>query len=390
MEDILNVVVKDIQKHYYDASLKGMDWNLVTERARARIREADHLGDMIAAIASVPFQLNDSHTYFIPPGRSARISYGFEAEPFATDILVYKLKKDGPAVKAGLQLGDRIVGVNGFAAKRDNFFEVMRYFEFLNPQSVMNLQITRGSGPPHTVVIPADINQRGKGFLTDYNAIRQMIDAQESIYTHRDYEGRIGYIKLRAFMLDPRDVESMMHNVKKSSAVILDLRGNGGGALETLASLAGCFTVESYDLAKEIGRNKIQAVQVKPAPPAINAPLFVMVDDASASASEMFARTVQLRCKAVVIGDHSGGRVNAAQIFWEKIGAYDMVAFGTEITTYRVVLGNGEELENHGVTPDEFSIPTAEDLRQEKDPCLDRTIELARKATQSSQESSRN
>jgi C-terminal processing protease CtpA/Prc len=115
-----------------------------------------------------------------------------------------------------------------------------------------------------------------------------------------------------------------------------------------------------------------------------------MVDDASASASEMFARTVQLRCKAVVIGDHSGGRVNAAQIFWEKIGAYDMVAFGTEITTYRVVLGNGEELENHGVTPDEFCIPTAEDLRQEKDPCLDRTIELARKATQSSQESSRN
>jgi hypothetical protein len=63
-----------------------------------RIRQSDHLGDMVAAIASVPYQLSDSHTVFIPPGRSAKADYGFEAEPFATDILVYKLRKDGPAI----------------------------------------------------------------------------------------------------------------------------------------------------------------------------------------------------------------------------------------------------------------------------------------------------
>src|SRR5690348_10991616 len=71
MEDIMDVVAKDIEKHFYDPRLKGVDWKAITERARQRIRQADHLGDMLGAISSVPYQLNDSHTVFIPPGRSA-------------------------------------------------------------------------------------------------------------------------------------------------------------------------------------------------------------------------------------------------------------------------------------------------------------------------------
>src|SRR5215471_16278340 len=89
MEDVMDVVIKDIQKNFYDPGLKGVDWKGITDKARQRIRQADHLGDMIAAISSVPYQLSDSHTYFIPPGRSARVDYGFEAEPFGSDILVY-------------------------------------------------------------------------------------------------------------------------------------------------------------------------------------------------------------------------------------------------------------------------------------------------------------
>jgi C-terminal processing protease CtpA/Prc len=91
-------------------------------------------------------------------------------------------------------------------------------------------------------------------------------------------------------------------------------------------------------------------------------------------------RDLQIRKRAVVIGDNSSGRVNLAQIFWEKVGAFDMVAFGTEIAVAKVVMEDGEELENRGVKPDEFCIPTAQDLRQEKHPCLNRALELARAA----------
>jgi C-terminal processing protease CtpA/Prc len=84
-------------------------------------------------------------------------------------------------------------------------------------------------------------------------------------------------------------------------------------------------------------------------------------------------------------GDKSSGRVNRARVFWEEIGAYDRVAFGTEIAASRVLMGNGEELENRGVTPDEFCVPTPADLRAEKDHSLERALTLARSATAVSQ-----
>lgn len=374
MEDIMDVVAKDIQRNFYDPGLKGVDWKAITERARQRVRQADLLNDMLAAVASVPYQLNDSHTYFIPPGRWVSIDYGFEAEPFGKDILVYKMKKDGPAINAGLQLGDKIVAMGGFAAKRENFFEMARYFEILSPATELTLGIVRGNEPPRSIKIPAKVEYRN---LRDYNEIRRMIDAREPIYKHRDYDGNVGYLKLRVFMLSAGDVDSMVNKVKSSGAVIIDLRGNGGGARETLTALAGSFTDQPYEMAKEVGRDKTEALRVKPQHPKITVPVFVMIDNASASASEMFARDMQIRKRATVIGDTSGGRVNMAKIFPENVGGFQ---FGTEIAVARVVMENGDELENHGVTPDEFCIPTAQDLHQEKDPCLDRALELARAA----------
>jgi carboxyl-terminal processing protease len=169
----------------------------------------------------------------------------------------------------------------------------------------------------------------------------------------------------------------MVNKVKSSGAVVIDLRGNGGGARETLTALAGSFTDQPYEMAKEVGRDKTEALRVKPQHPKITVPVFVMIDSASASASEMFARDMQVRRRATVIGDTSGGRVNMARIFPENVGGF---RFGTEIAVAKVVMENGDELENHGVTPDQFCIPTAQDLHQEKDPCLDRALELARAA----------
>src|SRR5205814_2356585 len=148
------------------------------------------------------------------------------------------------------------------------------------------------------------------GYLMDYNAIRRMIDAQEPIYEHRFLEGNVGYVKLRAFMLPPDDVDSLVNKIRNSSSVIIDLRGNGGGALDTLSSLAGHFTNQRYEMAHQVGPNKTEALRVKPRHPEITVPIFVMIDSDSASASEMFARDMQIRGRATVVGDASGGRVN--------------------------------------------------------------------------------
>src|SRR5579872_636140 len=111
-EQILDLVSRDVQSNFYDDNLKGLDWPALLEQARERIRSADELGQMYGAISALLYQLHDSHTVFIPPKRKIKAVYGFKAKPFGNNILVYEVSKDGPAAKAGLQLGDQIMGVD--------------------------------------------------------------------------------------------------------------------------------------------------------------------------------------------------------------------------------------------------------------------------------------
>ena len=384
MEDILTLVSKDVQKNFYDPTLKGLDWSALTEQARQRIHGADHVGAMIGAISALLYQLHDSHTVFIPPGRTVHAIYGFKAKPVADEILVYELEKGGPAAKAGLQLGDRIIGVDNMNAVRPTFFDMMRYLSVLDPRMELDVEIADGASS-RVLKIPTTLEPHPKMLFLDYNEIIRAIDSEKHFYGVKDYEDGVVYLKLRTFLVPASDLGAMANKARNAKAVVLDLRGNGGGAVDAMTNLLGRFTREAFEMANAVSRDKSEPIRVKPVSPLISSPVFVLIDSASASGSEMFARSMQLHKKAIVIGDKSSGRVNRARVFWEEIGAYDRVSFGTEIAVSRVVMENGEELENRSVIPDEFCVPTPADLRAEKDPCLERALTLARSATATSQ-----
>jgi len=97
-------------------------------------------------------------------------------------------------------------------------------------------------------------------------------------------------------------------------------------------------------------------------------------------ASEMAARSLQIPKRALLIGDRSSGSVEGAHFFWRLISFGDSIYYGTEIAFSKFVLENGEELENRGGTPDEICVPTIDDLKTDKDPCLDRALALAHSA----------
>ena len=70
MQRMLKEVSETVQKNFYDPTLNGVDWKAGVEAARKRIDEADHTDEMVAAITGLLARLNDSHTVFIPPGRT--------------------------------------------------------------------------------------------------------------------------------------------------------------------------------------------------------------------------------------------------------------------------------------------------------------------------------
>lgn len=379
MKTMLDRVANDVEKNYYDPQLHGLDWKALTQQARARIDKANSASEMLTAIFSLVNKLGDSHTVFIPPMRVDRPRFGFEAKAYGDKILVYDLTKDGAAKAAGLELGDEIVGVNNFTAERATYDTMMLYFHALRPVPSLDLIISR-NGHEKNIHIDAKV-KHGKMILELgpegdlWDLIRDSED--ETVFHYRNYPGGISYLEVPTFMADETFLSGLISKVQDSKAIILDLREDHGGSTDTLTSLAGYFEPQPAVLAQVVERKKTEPLKIKPHSPVISAPMFILVDSESASAAEMFARYFQ-RKGAVVIGDHSSGRVNAARIFSEELGVDRVVPFGIEISIGKVVLEGGEELEKKGVVPDEPCLPKPEDLHKELDTCRMRAVALAR------------
>lgn len=117
---------------------------------------------------------------------------------------------------------------------------------------------------------------------------------------------------------------------------------------------------------------------IKPQRPHYDLPMYILIDSETGSAAEMFAKHFQLRKKAVVIGDRSSGRVTRSMYYAERIGTDRIIPFGVQIGMSRFVFPDGTELEKNGVIPDVPCSPTGKEMREERDVCLWKAIELAR------------
>jgi carboxyl-terminal processing protease len=377
MLGILDQVSKEIEKNYYDPNLKGLDWKGFTAQAKQQIEKANTVGEMVTAIFVLLDKLQYSHTVFVPPPRVATALFGFEAKPFGNQILVYKIRKKGAADVAGLQLGDRILQVNGFNADPKTWDLMMEYFRVLRPVSAMEMGIIRGNEAPQKLLVAGKVDPGRKLWdLTDIDTIFQFIhnedansDSDDEKYHYQlDNEG-IGYVQLRAFIGNEEFLDRLVGKIKNARATVVDLRGNLGGAETMLLSTVGHFESEPAAVLEVVRRKKTETLRAKPRKPILEGPMFILVDSETASSAEIFARHFQLSGRAKVIGDHTSGRVLEGQYFSRKMGTDVAILYGINIRVGRGLLPGGEDLEKRGVTPDVTCIPTAEQVKAGQDVC---------------------
>jgi carboxyl-terminal processing protease len=105
--------------------------------------------------------------------------------------------------------------------------------------------------------------------------------------------------------------------------------------------------------------------------------LIVLVGKDSASASEIFARIVQMEKRGTVIGDRTAGAVMESMFHEVNSGFGNNLYAGASITMADVIMSDGKSLEKVGVTPDETVLPTGKDLAESKDPVLAYAAKLA-------------
>jgi C-terminal processing protease CtpA/Prc len=372
-ENILNQISQDVHDTFYDPNLKGLDWAALTEQARERIRNAKNTGQMYGAISALLFQLHDSHTSFLPPRRRLRAIYGFKAQPFGENIFVYEVDPDGPAAKAGLRVGDQIIGINNLNTVRPTFGDMMRYLTFIDPREELDVEVQNGPSS-HIIKIPVKL------IPITRDVLESDMEEEKHPYTVHDFGDGVVSLQLKTFGVGASEIKAMTKQARGAKAVVLDLRGNSGGLEDTVVELMNRLSLEPYEIGKNVSRRKPFALVVKPDSSHLSCPLFVLIDSGSASGSEIAARSLQLHKRAVIFGDRSSGSVEAAHFFWRLISFGDRIYYGTEIAFSKFVMENGEELENRGVTPDQMCIPGPTDLRDGKDPCLDQALARARAA----------
>ena len=193
---------------------------------------------------------------------------------------------------------------------------------------------------------------------------------------YREYGDDLLVLKVPEFFFSASEVENMIGKARKHKSLIVDLRGNPGGAVDTLKYLLEGVFDKEVKVADRVGRKENKPQIAKAGRNPFSGKIVVLVDSSSASAAELFARVLQIEKRGTVLGDHTSGSVMEARDYNEQLGADTVVFYGVSVTDADLIMTDGQSLEHRGVTPDEIVLPSAEALAHDRDPVLARGAEL--------------
>jgi len=247
----------------------------------------------------------DPHSAYIPKSilrdvndelRGEFFGIGVQFRLLRDSILVVRDVKGGPSEKAGLKPGDRIVTVDGDP--------------ITGPEVDNQMVLDRLKGPYGTEV-NVGIFRRGVPGITEYTITRGAIPSK-SVDVSFMVDSRIGYIKINRFTdRTYHEFSNALEDLLSQgmSKLILDLRGNSGGFLAAAVAIADEFlpvgTQIVYTEGKHRGRADYKAERKGMFE---RGDLVVLIDDLSASASEILAGALQDNDRALIIGRRSFGK----------------------------------------------------------------------------------
>jgi C-terminal processing protease CtpA/Prc len=282
----------------------------------------------------------------------------------------------------GLKPGDEVLTLDGHPPNRKTLWKMEYRYNILRPEDGLRLIIRDGQGQQRQIDVMAKFKPLPPIRDVTGDHIWDLIREEEKDeHLMRARWAEVGddvsILKLPEFRFDEAEVEGMIRKASKRPALILDLRGNPGGAVDTLKFVLGGLFEKDVKIADRQGRKESKPEIAKSAHHTVFAgKLVVLVDSRSASAAELLARIVQLEKRGIVVGDRSSGSVMEAKRYSYSDGTDVKIFYGAEITDADLIMSDGKSLEHVGVAPDELLLPTAADLAAGRDPVLSRAAAM--------------
>lgn len=321
------------------------------------------------SLAGMVAALEDPYSVFLEPDTAKKFDeslsgtfegIGAEIGMKKNQLLIMSILPDTPAERASLRSGDAIVSID----KKDTAGMTIDYA----------VSIIRGKGGTPVVL---KIYRADEGKPRDVTIIRDKIVVRSVTWKILP-DSHIGYIKLAHFNQDTESgfkdaVQNLM--AQRVSGIILDMRNNPGGFLDTAIQVSGYWVdgqtvvIEKYDEQNKDEYKSRTRASLR------NMPTVVLVNEGSASAAEIVAGALQDYKKAVLVGVKTFGKGSVQDLQRLKDGS------ALKLTIAKWLTPNGRSINEEGITPDIEVLMTEKDYTENKDPQLDRAIKEVKNIT---------
>lgn len=345
-----------IKSEYYDSTFNHQHWSRWKHHYQNKIKTSD---DVKVATDTMLASLNDPYSRYLSKEEFAKQNTNIASKIYGIGVSIIndggKIKiinvlEQTPAQFADLRNGDIILSVNG---KDTNGLSISQ---------VSNLV----KGPQNTLV-SLDI-LRGNTKLT-----KQIIRKEIAIKSIKSsVEDEIGYIQISSFISStvPNEFLEALENTSKSKGLIIDLRGNTGGLLSNAVFIANLF-IDKGRLVSIVGRNGYRYdVMAKDTNVGIQKPVVILVDETSASATEIFAGAMKDYHRAKLVGTKTYGKGMVQKIIPMPNET------GLNLTIARYLTPNGADINKRGISPDYKVHFTKNDMETKTDSQLERAKEM--------------
>jgi len=328
-----------VYREYVDPSFNQKDW--VAIRQELLSREYNSPEATYAALREALGELGDPYTRFMDPdqyqaltnqtsGELSGVGIRLKADPITGLLLVDAPIENSPALAAGIKSGDRLLEIDGTSTLGMDVNEAANLIRGEEGTDI-SLTLSRGGGKFSVTLRRARIEVPSVHF-----SVKQ------------EGTNRIGYIQLSQFTSHAaREMRDAIRDLEGQGvqAFVLDLRDNPGGLLYASVDIARMW-IDSGTIVKTVDRDSNNE-QLKANHTALtDLPLAVLVDQNSASSSEILAGALQDNRRATIIGTQTFGKALVQSLHPLSDGS------GIAVTIAHYYTPNGTDISKKGVIPD--------------------------------------
>ncbi len=364
--ELYDDVWKLVNKKYVDQTNNQQDWRRWRYKYEGQIKTDE---DAYVAIDTMLASLNDPYTKFLDPKEFAEETasikgslkgIGIQISVKDGKLMVIAPIEGSPAEAAGILADDEILEIDGESTKGMSIDKAAERIRGEKGTTV-TLNIKRGSEVKKYSVVRDEIEIKAVSTkLPDGNTTVIPDDIQ--------------YIRISSFISKnvAQDVSNILMNSKKKKAYIIDLRSNPGGLLTNAIFISRMLLQDSI-IVSTVDRDGYKQTERAQNNALTQAPIAVLINKGSASASEILSGALKDNGRAVIIGDQSFGKGLVQEINKLPEGS------GVNITIQRYLTPNGTDIHKKGITPDIVVKLTEEDIKNKNDIQLKKAVEVLSK-----------